>query len=522
MAKNADRHPKIFFEPCHADALQDCACPPPVIYTRRCDTAQDLTGDCACPAHPAEASAPAPGVSTTYHAPAELVFQPLLDGYETVYNPVWPGGFAVIDQAARQELLKYRTPRPLPAGARPHAAIDLANAGLLSPVIDSAYSCQETAPNTLTVWLHLTNRCNLGCRYCYVPKKNETMTPETGADAVRAVFRSARVHGFRRIQLKYAGGEPTLAFSTLLAVQSAALALAEESQATGQSEALANETHMAAQTIELDGVVLSNGVGITAEMVAQLREKRLRLSLSLDGWGAEHDGQRAQVGGQGSFELVRNSLDVLAREGFTPSITITLTGRNLSSLPRLVSELLRRELPFSFNFYRESGCSASDQDLAFTPERMIAGLRAAFAVIAKESPKHSLLHSLLDRSRLDYVHHHPCGVGRSYIAIGTQGDLSKCHMQMDQVFGHISSADPLDSVFQAAGGVQNPDVDTKPECKLCTWRYACAGGCPLANYAASGSYSSRSANCQIYQTLSSEVFTLEGLRLLRKAHVVSN
>jgi uncharacterized protein len=58
----------------------------------------------------------------------------------------------------------------------------------------------------LTVWLHVTNACNLACPYCYVHKSRDAMDEATASETVDALVRSAVDHDFSAIRLKYAGG----------------------------------------------------------------------------------------------------------------------------------------------------------------------------------------------------------------------------------------------------------------------------------------------------------------------------
>jgi uncharacterized protein len=53
--------------------------------------------------------------------------------------------------------------------------------------------------------------------------------------------------------------------------------------------------------LELEGVVLSNGVNLTPDFIESLRELELALMISLDGIGDFHDRQRPLVNGGGSF-----------------------------------------------------------------------------------------------------------------------------------------------------------------------------------------------------------------------------
>jgi uncharacterized protein len=175
---------------------------------------------------------------------------------------------------------------------------------LLRPV-DSIYDLSTTDNSTLTAWLHLTNACNLRCTYCYV-KSTDRMSLETGMHAVEAVFRSARAGGFKKVVLKYAGGEPTLNFGVMIELHSHAARLANASK------------------IKLDEVILNNGVAWTSEMVNVVKQNGLRVMVSLDGLGALHDQQRPTANGRPSFQRVEQSLKTGGREcKIVVSATIT-------------------------------------------------------------------------------------------------------------------------------------------------------------------------------------------------------
>jgi uncharacterized protein len=338
-------------------------------------------------------------------------------------------------------------------------------------------------PAWLVAWLHLTNDCTFRCAYCYVRRSPEAMAPETGRQAIQAIFRSATGHGFSGVKLKYGGGEPTLRFSTLADLHRLARKLA------------------AAHGLALDGVVLSNGAGITPEMVGAMQSLELRLAVSLDGVGAWHDAQRPLAGGRGSCAAVAGAIDRALRHGLVPELSITASGRNLSGLPDLVQWALERELPFRIEFYRETGLPAAGDGLAFEPGAMIDALRAAFGRIEARLPRHSLLNSLVDRADLGRPHLRACAAGHNYLVIDPRGRVAKCQMDMAHTVTGVSDPDPLRTVMADRAGVQNLSVDDKEGCRDCEWRYGCAGGCPLATYRATGRYDVPSPHCAVYRTL---------------------
>lgn len=188
-----------------------------------------------------------------------------LSGNNNVYLSPNQNGAVLLNSSAESVLDDFSTPRPL--GANRNLAQALALAGLLVPsdqdcacVTDD--DCGNSASSPLTSWLHLTDRRNLRCDYCYLPHVREDMSPETGRAAIDATFRSALANGFKQVKLKYAGGEPLLRFPLIVELHQYAQSLADQ------------------HGVALEGVVLSNGTLLTSAMVETLKSLGLRLMIS--------------------------------------------------------------------------------------------------------------------------------------------------------------------------------------------------------------------------------------------------
>jgi len=360
-------------------------------------------------------------------------------------------------------------------------------------------TCRLLQPvlTTLTSWLHLTDRCNLRCDYCYLPHVGEDMTLETGRAAVDATFRSAVKHGFQQVKLKYSGGEPLLRFPLVAELHQYAQELADQ------------------HGLSLDGVVLSNGTLLTESLISTLQSLNLRLMISLDGLGDFHDRHRRYASGRGSSADVVESIELALAHGLTPNISITISPRTIDGLPEVIAWVLERDSPFSLNFYRENGLSACHADMRLDEERIINGMLAAYKVIEASLPRHGLLPSLVDRANLASPHLRTCGVGENYLVFDSRGRVSKCQMRMAETVADVSTPDPLAVVRADRTGIQNLPVEEKEGCRDCQWRYWCAGGCPLETYRVTGQYDVKSPHCTIYQSLFPEVLRLEGLRLLK-------
>ncbi|HEU5381003.1 MAG TPA: radical SAM protein [Ktedonobacteraceae bacterium] len=376
-------------------------------------------------------------------------------------------------------------------------------AGIVSTNDTPASRQPELIPQiqTLQAWLHITNSCNLGCAYCYLAKTPEHMSEETAFRAVDALFRSARRHHFERVTLRYAGGEASLRLHHVLTVHDYAQEVARR------------------HDIHLTGVLLSNGVFFTDDMIKQLKERRISVMISLDGVGRYHDMQRPFVSGRSSFQQVNRTIRRLLLHGLVPSISITVSQSNAAGLPELMAYLLEHNLPFGMNYYRDNEHAVHPDALQFAEQEIITAIRKAMLVIEAHLPRRPLLASFIDKANIAEAHQYTCSVGRNYLVVDQHGGIAKCHAQMEQTVATIEADDPLWSVRNDQRGVQGLSVDEKEGCKSCPWRYWCAGGCPVLTYRLTGRYDIKSPNCHVYQTLFPEVLRLEALRLLKYGNV---
>jgi len=479
----------------------------PVILANQSGQQVRFEGDCAC-------SIPLPQPRSGNYSEAslwkmapELYRADLPEGHELVFNYLGDESVVVLNRPAREILNSFTSATAIdnlyeqPGGSiKSHRLLTAVKEMIALGLLVSPHEIRDRStsrPETLNAWVHVTNHCNLACDYCYLNKTRDFMDIETGKKAVEAVFRSAIASGFKRVKLKYAGGEATLNFPLLIKLHLYAAMCADRSN------------------LELEGVVLTNGVGLSLAMIESLKRNGLRLSISLDGIGQAHDLQRHFINGHGSFSNLERTLDRLEQTDFIPSITVTVTGRNVNNLPETVKYLLGRKLPFTINFYRESECSSGLENLRYTNEQIIRYVKEAFQILEQDLPPYPLLGSLVDRARLDMPHDRPCGVGDSYLVIDQRGGIAKCHMEIEKTITDVLAEDPLSLVRLDQLGILNLPVSEKEGCRGCEWRYWCSGGCPALTYRATGRFDVKSPNCNIYRALLPEVLRLEGLRLLK-------
>lgn len=470
--------------------------------------------DCACPVsgdQPARGLTPPPpdrlADANRWVCAREIAEIPLDPEHHVLFNPFADGGVVVVNEAARRIFKSFQ--QPITAGAARETwqwpredfkqvlerliSLDIIHAPGRPP--NPAF---QTSP-VLTAWLHVTNACNLRCPYCYVSKSNEGMDETVGRAAVEAVIRSAVDHGFQAVKLKYAGGEASLNHRLMVALHAYAQALADQ------------------HGLRLDATLLSNGVALSPRLIEALKTYGIRVMISLDGVGHQHDAQRPTVNGGPSFHFVERTVTRLTEEGHPPHLSITITNRNLEGLADAVRFALERDLTFSLNLFRDNDCAASFGDLRYEEQAMVSALDEAFGVIEELLPSWSVLGSILDRGQLLQPRQRSCGVGQDYVVIDQRGQVAKCHMEIERTIGDVFSDDPLQLVRQDETTAQNLAVEEKEGCRTCTWRYWCSGGCAVATFRATGRYDIKSPNCNIYKAIYPRALRLEGLRLLKYA-----
>jgi uncharacterized protein len=426
--------------------------------------------------------------------------QEMPGGNSLMFNPYRSEGIAVLNPPAREIWQTFSTPRRLQdasaSGVFVSTALQLAQAGLLEPMSQRAPP-RRSQPQTLSAWVHVTNECNLRCDYCYIHKSGDDMDEATGRAAVDAVLRSAQNHGFKRIKLKFAGGEATMNLPRVFDIHAYATECA------------------AVQGFTLDTVILSNGVSIGERSITEIMARGIRVSISLDGVGETHDAQRKFANGQGSFRWVNRTIDKLVARGVHPFISITLTNRTARGLAETIKWVIERDLPFNINFFRDNDCAASFDDLKLKDDAIIEGIQHAFAEIESHLPRRSLLGCLVDRAQFDQPHDKTCSVGDSYLVIDHAGNVAKCQMEIERPVTTILAEDPLAIVRADKAGLQNLSVEEKEGCKTCEWKYWCAGGCPALTFRATGRFDVKSPNCRIYKAIYPQLLRLEGLRLMQ-------
>ena len=302
--------------------------------------------------------------------------------------------------------------------------------------------------------LRLTEDCNLGCGYCYADASpgGLHMPPET---ACRAVELACPPGG--RLRIQFTGGEPLLAWDTILAV-------AEFGRKT------ARRLSMSVQT---------NGTLLTGERCKALMKLPCAVGVSLDGPG-ELNGCRCFTDGLPSYGAAAEGIRRLGAAGGRCNLTAVVTSRNAARL-ELLADLalaLGNVRGVGLDMLRPLGRGA-DAQLEPDPAELRRGFRALVRrTLALERAGVPFHLRELDRWRS----RRRSGGGTVYcyaqtdlsLAVDARGDLWPCSSLVSVSgfrLGNIRDGLP-------EGGHRPAALSAPESCRSCSRFSVCLGGCP--------------------------------------------
>lgn len=305
--------------------------------------------------------------------------------------------------------------------------------------------------------LHLTNRCNLACRYCYARNGSTDMTFETAIAAIQhcAVGPNCGIIFF--------GGEPLLCKPLIWRIMDWC-----EAQEAGR----------------FHYKVTTNGTLLDESFLEESVRRGLHVALSHDGTRAAHDAFRVTADGGGTFTAVRAALKrLLAARPYSP-IMMTVNPATIPLLSQSVMELQAegvRYLILSLNY----AAAWTDADLR---------------KLKKEFKKLALWHEdNYRRGRKFYFspfdkriasHIFPgrgssCRLGKRQISVGPDGRLFPCVQFVGRdEYAIGAAATGVDE--EKREGIYQLNERDKPACDGCALLGRCHNKCGCLNIQTTG------------------------------------
>lgn len=257
----------------------------------------------------------------------------------------------------------------------------------------------------ISIALHLTDNCNLRCKYCYISKKGSTsIDPTRCINYIESIINN----GIKQLHIQFTGGEPLLEWDSLKMIYLNINRIAKIRDV------------ICSFSVQTNGTLLKN------ENYKWLCERGISIGLSIDGPLSIHDKYRKTINGNGSladidfgFIPLENRQDILINSVVTPE-TI---GNLLNSIKYLYGSGFRWFVP-KLDFM--SDWSESDLDKMDKEYQKLA--KWYFKIINNiDAP---VIRPILDRAAaiMHGFDNEDCGGGIDAFALSPEMNLYPCSL----------------------------------------------------------------------------------------------
>ncbi|HLG20852.1 MAG TPA: radical SAM protein [Bdellovibrionota bacterium] len=297
-----------------------------------------------------------------------------------------------------------------------------------------------TREKPISLYLNVSNACNLGCGYCFANGGTYNSPPGMmGPDlAFQAVDRFYEAFGHIGT-ITFFGGEPMLQAPLIPKVCEYAL---EQSKRRGASEPAFS--------------LVTNGTLLTPQNVEMLAKYRFGVTVSIDGPEPINDLLRPTLSGKGSYSKIASGLRLLKEMGISPNIesTYTTKHREMGITPKTLLEFFRDE--FGSRSITIGPAAGEVEDSSATREFydfLIPAFREAarFSLETLGSDRPIVLYQVSHVLGLFFVKEKRpsnqfcyANLGKDLFSVSSTGKVFPCQMMNDRAefdMGHISNAD---------------------------------------------------------------------------------
>lgn len=352
--------------------------------------------------------------------------------------------------------------------------------------------------------IHMTESCNLGCRYCrvYSSRIAPKMSPALAEKIVRRIMTEIPQQEFL---FGPHGGEPLLNIETVLRIAKVSKELGKE---------LCKEVSVSMQT---NGILLQN-----EDYCKVLFDACVAIGVSLDGPEDIHNENRIFHNKQGSFHDVIKGVKTAEEAGHKIGF-IAVVSRPENYVR--VLDFFVREMCVTgmrINYLAKEGRAKDTIDFSIDRGELYAREWLKIVDYCMEYHKETgiwldiddlnlfVLH-LISKERPHMCYRSPCGIGNSILGISHEGDIFLC----DELVGNqkykignindpINLKELLDNSPVLLRQNEARKIENIPKCSKCVWRRFHGGPCTGKTEAYYGQIQD-DPMCQFYHVIFEEL-----------------
>lgn len=339
--------------------------------------------------------------------------------------------------------------------------------------INPEWAVMKNAP-VKALCLNVAHDCNLRCKYCFASTGDfgtgrKIMPFETAKKAIDFVIQRSGKR--RNIEVDFFGGEPLLAWDTVVKTVEYARSIEQEHNKNFRF------------------TITTNGMLLDQEKIDYINREMKNCVLSLDGRKEVNDDQRPTAGHTGSYDrIVPRYQKLVASRG---DQEYYLRGTYTKRHPDFATDVMHiaRDLGFR-NVSVEPATGKPGDPYAITVNELDAA-KAEYDKLAQElldKPEINFFHFFVDLKQGPCVikRMRGCGAGSEYVAITPEGDIYPCHQFVGNEAFKMGSVHDGSFDTEIADTFAGLNIYTKPACRKCWARFYCSGGCAAGGYNENG------------------------------------
>lgn len=380
-----------------------------------------------------------------------------LGGVPMVGNPATGGIIGLTEEGARLcRRLAHEdvAPDSIPQGCR-ELVEHLQTGGYLE-------GAPEPQSGLESAYLHVTQRCNLSCRFCYSEDDGRNRLPDPTIDELCCAIELLAALGCARLVIS--GGEPFL--------RDDLADIARHARASGISNI----------------IVLTNGLLVEEKNVRPLAGAVSCVAVAFDGISAQ---STAHLRRTQNYDRLIAAVRTIGDAGIEPRILPTLHARNLSDMARY--QELARELnaTLSYSLLTAAACDLEEFALDDQQLRELGSRSAGNGALVGDS---------LDERAPSLRVRRSCGAGARTLSIGADGTIYPCQMLHNRRFAMVNAFGDNPAAMAespVAKTFRELRVDSFEGCSSCDVRHLCGGGCRARAFLSTGSLTRRDPYCEL-------------------------
>lgn len=315
----------------------------------------------------------------------------------------------------------------------------------------------------MNITLHLTNRCNLACKYCYVDKEYPSdMTLNVAKQAIDMGVMSSK----DQVGISFFGGEPLLKKELIKEIVSYC------------------EEISSAKNIKFKFNLTTNGILLDAAFAIYAKEKKISMAISHDGIKEAHNINRMDRAGNGSFDKVDSNSTMLLKHHPYASVILVITPNTVTHLYKSILYLFNkgfRYLLVSFDY----GAKWDEKSMELLESQY---KRLSTLYYQKSMANHKFYLEPFETKIASYIDNQSfnacrCTLGKGQISIAPDGSIYPCTQLIN---------DPLLLMGNAHTGITKDisylkDKGPKEEtCNQCVIKNRCTYDCSCINKQTTG------------------------------------